>query len=103
MVTATQLQIVQSPITTLIPTISTSVTVKLDDTNFLTWNFQMQLLLEGHGLLGSVDGSRLCPPRFDEDSDVEVETDAYAVWSCLDAIANCNPFFYCNLVCHWVY
>ncbi|CAL2258852.1 unnamed protein product [Prunus armeniaca] len=85
MVTATQLQIVQFPITTLIPIVSTSVTVKLDDTNYLTWNFQMQLLLEGHGLLGFVDGSRLCPPRFDEDSDVEgVETDAYTVWKMHD-------------------
>ncbi|CAL2258842.1 unnamed protein product [Prunus armeniaca] len=85
MVTATQLQIVQFPITTLIPIVSTSVTVKLDDANYLTWNFQMQLLLEGHGLLGFVDGSRLCPPRFDEDFDVEgVETDAYTVWKMHD-------------------
>ncbi|KAI5346237.1 hypothetical protein L3X38_014116 [Prunus dulcis] len=85
MVTATQLQIVKSPITTLIPTISTSVTVKLDDTNYLTWNFQMQLLLEGHGLLGFVDDSWLYPSRFDEDSNVEgVETDASTIWKMHD-------------------
>ncbi|CAL8081397.1 unnamed protein product [Prunus armeniaca] len=75
MVTTTQLQIVQSPITTLLPTVSTAVTVKLDDTNYLTWNFQMQILLESHGILGFIDGSRKCPTRYDEDSDVEgVET-----------------------------
>ncbi|CAN6578792.1 unnamed protein product [Malus baccata var. baccata] len=64
MVIATQLQILQSSITSLISSVSTSVTMKLDDTNYLTWHFQMQLLLEGHGIMGFVDGSTPCPPRF---------------------------------------
>jgi hypothetical protein len=34
------------------------MTVKLDDTNYLTWHFQMKILLESHGILGFVDGSR---------------------------------------------
>ncbi|CAN6724963.1 unnamed protein product [Malus baccata var. baccata] len=51
MVTATQLQILQSPITGLISTISTSVNVKLDESNYLNWHFQMQMLLEGHGMM----------------------------------------------------
>ncbi|KAM2695497.1 hypothetical protein EV1_039985 [Malus domestica] len=54
MVTYAQLQILQSPITSLISTVSSSVNVKLDDSNYLTWNFQIDLLLEGHGLMGFV-------------------------------------------------
>ncbi|KAM2012135.1 hypothetical protein ACFX1T_024033 [Malus domestica] len=80
MVIVAQLQIVQSPITNLIPNVSTSVTVKLDDTNYLVWHYQMQLLLESHGILGFVDGSRQCPTRFIDNSDLEsVETEAYQI------------------------
>ena len=61
MVTSTQLQILQSPITNLISTISTSVNVKLDDSNYLNWHFQMQLLLESNGIFGFVDGTHPCP------------------------------------------
>ncbi|KAM2975978.1 hypothetical protein FF1_002074 [Malus domestica] len=85
MVTADQLRIVQSPITGLISTISTSVTVKLDDSNYLTWSFQIKLLFESHGILGFVDGSRKCPPRFDTDATTEgIETDDYLVWKMHD-------------------
>ena len=61
MVTASQLQILQSPIAGLISTISTSMNVKLDESNFLNWNFQMQLLLESNGIIGFTDGSNPCP------------------------------------------
>jgi len=85
MVTTSQLQIVQSPITCLLHTVSTSVIVKLDDTNYLIWDFQMQILLESHGILGFVDGSRKCPSRFDADSDLEgVETDDHQIWKMHD-------------------
>ncbi|KAM1171423.1 hypothetical protein ACFX2G_022148 [Malus domestica] len=85
MVTADQLKIVQSPITGLISTISTSVTVKLDDSNYLTWCFQITLLFESHGIMGFVDGSRKCPLRFDDDSTSEgIETDGYLVWKMHD-------------------
>ncbi|KAM1797605.1 hypothetical protein ACFX12_031769 [Malus domestica] len=78
MVTTAQLQIVQSPITGLLSTVSTSVTVKLDDSNYLTWSFQVRLLLESHGIMGFINGSRKCPPRFNEDSNIEgIETDDY--------------------------
>ncbi|KAM2277673.1 hypothetical protein ACFXTI_035947 [Malus domestica] len=95
MVTAIQLQILQFPITSLISSVSTSVTMKLDDTNYLTWHFQMQLLLEGHGIMGFVDGSTPCPPRFlaskfgdsepssgqpSDPSCVHKESDDYLVW-----------------------
>jgi hypothetical protein len=79
-VTTSQLQIVQFSITCLLSTVSTVVTVKLDDTNYLIWHFQMQNLLESHGILGFVEGSRECPSRFDADSDLEgVETDDHLI------------------------
>ncbi|CAN6688225.1 unnamed protein product [Malus baccata var. baccata] len=95
MVTVSQLEILQSPITSLISSVSTSATMKLDDTNYLTWHFQMQLLLEGYGIMGFVDGSTPCPPRFSDvisgDSEVvfgcsiaQVESDAYKIWKMHD-------------------
>jgi hypothetical protein len=68
MVTASQLQLLQSPITTLISSIPTSVNVKLDDSNYLNWNFQMQLLLESNGIMGYVYGSTHCPPQLSSTS-----------------------------------
>ncbi|XP_068319588.1 uncharacterized protein [Pyrus communis] len=64
MVTASQLQLLQSPITVLVSSISTSVSVKLDDSNYLNWHFQLKLLLESNGILGFVDGSHPCPAQF---------------------------------------
>ncbi|KAM1111462.1 hypothetical protein ACFX19_010727 [Malus domestica] len=91
MVTAAQLQILQSPISSLISTVSSSVTVKLDDSNYLVWNFQMELLLEGHGIMGFVDGINPCPSRFDSnvsggstDSSLRVETDTFKIWKMHD-------------------
>ncbi|CAN6724702.1 unnamed protein product [Malus baccata var. baccata] len=85
MVTADQLKIVQSPITSLVSTVSTSVTVKIDDSNYLTWSFQIKLLFESHGIMGFVNGSRKCPSRFDDDSDIEgIEKDEYLIWKMHD-------------------
>ena len=56
MVTTSQLHIVRSPITSLISSISTSVILKPNDSNYLPWHFQMQLLLEGQGIVNFVDG-----------------------------------------------
>ena len=54
------------------------MTIKLDDTNYLVWSYQMVILLESHGILGFVDGTQCCPSRFDESSDKEsVETEAF--------------------------
>ena len=65
--------------------VSTTVIVKLDDTNYLTWHSQMQILFESHSILGFVDGSRKCPSRFDVNSDLEgVEIDDYQVWKMHD-------------------
>ena len=61
MVTGTQLQIFQSPIASLVYTIFAYMNVKLDDSNYLNWHFQMQFLLESNGIFGFVDGSHPCP------------------------------------------
>ncbi|CAB4274867.1 unnamed protein product [Prunus armeniaca] len=89
MVTASQLQLLQSPITALISSISTSVNVKLDDSNYLNWNFQMQLLLESNGIMGYVDGSIPCPSQHGSTSDESgiissSPTDEYMVWKMHD-------------------
>ncbi|KAJ6371785.1 hypothetical protein OIU77_002160 [Salix suchowensis] len=88
MVTAAQLQIIQSPISKLISTISASVNVKLDDANYLNWHFQLQLLLESNGIFGFVDGSNSCPASTSTEygthssssSSSVVECDAVVIW-----------------------
>ncbi|CAN6719015.1 unnamed protein product [Malus baccata var. baccata] len=94
MVVASQLQILQSPITALISTLSTFVNVKLDDSHYFNWHFQMQLLLENNGIMGFVDGSTPYPTRFAPNSgDSRVnsaisssgtETYEYTVWKLHD-------------------
>ena len=81
MVTAAQLQLLQSPIAALISTISTSVNVKLDDTNYLNWHFQMRLLLESNGICGFVDGTHPCPMSTSAD---ECETNVHNSPSTMD-------------------
>ncbi|CAB4293719.1 unnamed protein product [Prunus armeniaca] len=84
MVTATQLALPQSPISSLIPSVGNNVTVKLDDTNYVTWNFQMELLLSGHGILGFVDVSTPCPDQFTGADANHTISDAYQVWKIHD-------------------
>ncbi|KAM1794482.1 hypothetical protein ACFX11_034954 [Malus domestica] len=90
MVTASQLQLLQSPVTNLISSISTSVNVKLDDSNYLNWHFQMQLLLEINGIMGFVNGLNPCPsPHLSQTgesgmnpsvSSTYTENDAFVIW-----------------------
>ena len=45
----------------------------------------MKILLESHGILGFVDGSRKCPSRFDTNSDLEgVDSDDHQIWKMHD-------------------
>jgi hypothetical protein len=37
---------------------------KLDDNNYLGWVFQFEPILKSHELMGIVDGSEPCPPKF---------------------------------------
>ncbi|KAM1416324.1 hypothetical protein ACFX2I_007886 [Malus domestica] len=100
MITANQLQILQSLITNLISSVSNLVTVKLDDSNYLQWQFQLQLMLEGYGIMGFVDGTNVCPPQFSShgspDSDLtsasltpQTETDEYKFGRCMIGLS-CN-------------
>nr|XP_028949246.1 uncharacterized protein LOC114821346 [Malus domestica] len=95
MVITAQLQILQSPITSLISSVSSSVNVKLDETNYLAWHFQMQLMLKGHSIIGFVDGLMSCPAQFSQDSSdgsailsgdsfTRVPTDDYKIWKMHD-------------------
>lgn len=71
-----------------------SVTVKLDDTNYLQWHFQMKLMLEGYGIMDFVDGTNPCPSQFmsascdfrvaSSGSESRIESDAYKVWKMHD-------------------
>lgn len=70
MVTFVQLALTQSSISSLISSVRNTVTMKLDDSNYVTWNFQMDLLLEGNVIVGFVNGSIPCPDKF-KDSDSE--------------------------------
>lgn len=59
--------------------------MKLDDTNYLVWHYQLRLLIESHGILGFVDGSKVCPSRFVDDPDKEgLETENYHIWKMHD-------------------
>ena len=68
MVTSAQLALTQSPIFSLIPSVGNTITMKLDDSNFVTWKFQLELLLDGNGILGFIDGSIPCPVESDSDT-----------------------------------
>ncbi|KAM1972862.1 hypothetical protein FF1_019373 [Malus domestica] len=90
-VTTAQLALTKSPISSLISSVRNTVTVKLDDSNYVTWNFQIELLLEGNGIMGFIDGSIPCPSKYDvSDSDGQAVvnnsplTDAYKVWKIHD-------------------
>ncbi|CAN6720642.1 unnamed protein product [Malus baccata var. baccata] len=95
MVTTAQLQILQSPITSSISSVSSSINVKLDEINYLAWHFQMQLFLEDHSIIGFVDGSMPYPAQFSQDSSnssailsgdssTRVPTDDYKIWKMHD-------------------
>ncbi|PRQ21009.1 putative RNA-directed DNA polymerase [Rosa chinensis] len=58
------------------------VSVRLDESNYPTWLFQMEHHLRGHGLLKLVDGSLPCPPPFlvAEDGTRTVNTCAREKW-----------------------
>lgn len=88
MVTFKQFALMQSPISSLIPSVGNIVTVKLDDSNYVTWNFQMELFLEGNGILGFLDGTIPCLEKFYKPFTSEVVTNdsvtmiskAYKIW-----------------------
>ncbi|KAM1719673.1 hypothetical protein ACFX12_021452 [Malus domestica] len=89
MVTTAQLALTQSPISSLIPSVGNTVTVKLNDSNYITWNFQLELLLKGNGIMGFLDGFIFCPEKYTATEDgivinCSIITDAYKVWKIHD-------------------
>ena len=46
--------------------ISDFMTIKLDDTNYVSWSAKIQRLLKGYHLLGYIDGSLPCPDSTSE-------------------------------------
>ncbi|KAJ0010191.1 hypothetical protein Pint_33958 [Pistacia integerrima] len=57
------------------PNITPIVSVKLDESNYLNWTTQFTLVLRSHDLLGIVNGSELCPPKFATDSEGKTTSD----------------------------
>ncbi|KAB2606650.1 hypothetical protein D8674_006367 [Pyrus ussuriensis x Pyrus communis] len=91
MVNPNQLVLTQSPISSLIPSMGNQVTVKLNDSNYVNWSFQLDLLLEGNGILGFIDGLILYPSKTGEEKSVDglvdataVISDAYKIWKIHD-------------------
>ncbi|XP_068312577.1 uncharacterized protein [Pyrus communis] len=82
----------------LISSVSSSVNVKLDESNYLGWHFQMELLLEGHSIIGFVDGSMPCPAQFchesSGDSATKVQSNDYKkIKEARDLLSAAGVFF----------
>lgn len=58
--------------------------MKLNDTNYLVWYYQMRLLLESHEILGFFNGTRYCHTSFDEDYVEGVENEDLHIWKMHD-------------------
>ena len=71
------------------------ITVRLDQTNYMVWQLQVKNALRANQLLEYVDGSKLQPPeRITNDTGNVIENSEYLEWinvdrqlvSCLNAI-----------------
>lgn len=89
MVNPNQLALTQSPISSLIPRVGNIVTVKLDDSNYVTGIFKW--IFFWNGIIGFIDGSISYPKKFETDKCVdgavdttEVISDAYKIWKIHD-------------------
>ncbi|XP_010451536.1 PREDICTED: uncharacterized protein LOC104733670 [Camelina sativa] len=70
---------------TLLHVNMTNVT-KLTQTNFLMWKLQVRALVDGHGLIGHLDGSCQIPPSTITTNDVVSENPAYVAWKRQDQL-----------------
>ena len=52
------------PLIYMLSSIYNLLPVKLDDTNYITWLFQMENMVKSLGLEGYIDGSYSSPPQF---------------------------------------
>jgi hypothetical protein len=73
--------------TSTLPSAPQVVGIKLDGPNYLAWVAQFMPILRTHEVLGIVDGSESCPPKFLRDSsDPNGVNPAYAVWQKKDQL-----------------
>ncbi|XP_008237166.2 PREDICTED: protein DMR6-LIKE OXYGENASE 1-like [Prunus mume] len=63
------------------------ITIRLNDDNFVKWNYQLQSVLQGYDLYGHFDGTSVCPPKYvvteSEGVTTEISED-YRHWLQLD-------------------
>ncbi|KAF4352657.1 hypothetical protein G4B88_012560 [Cannabis sativa] len=48
------------------PSFNQTISVKLDDTNYLVWRMQMQNIIIANGLEGYIDGTMACSAQFSD-------------------------------------
>jgi len=64
------------------PTVNQNGSLKLDNNNYLMWLTQVLPILRHHDLLGIVDGSEPCPPKFiTTDEQKEVLNPEFIIWN----------------------
>ncbi|KAK9936950.1 hypothetical protein M0R45_013769 [Rubus argutus] len=67
----------------LLSTFNNLITVRLDDTNYVSWRFILESMLVGCDLMGYIDGSVPCPPQYKITTEVGITselTQEYKVW-----------------------
>uniref|UniRef100_A0A2N9GJJ1 Retrovirus-related Pol polyprotein from transposon TNT 1-94-like beta-barrel domain-containing protein n=1 Tax=Fagus sylvatica TaxID=28930 RepID=A0A2N9GJJ1_FAGSY len=65
----------------LLSNISNLVSVKLDQSNYVLWKYQITSILKAYSVLGFVDGTHQCPPSFFENGEgTHQENPLYQQW-----------------------
>jgi hypothetical protein len=65
----------------LLSNISNLVSVKLDQSNYMLWKYQITSILKAYYVLGFVDGTHQCPPSFFENGEgTRQENPLYQQW-----------------------
>ncbi len=65
----------------LLSNISNLVSVKLDQSNYVLWKYQITSILKAYAILSFVDGTQLCPPQFVTNSEGTLqENPLYQQW-----------------------
>ena len=54
--------------------------LKLEPTTYTSWKAQLDALLYGYGLLGFIDGTRLCPPSRTVTDGTSTPNTDYLLW-----------------------
>lgn len=65
---------------------ATQLPLKLTPTDFASWKTQFQTLMLGYDLLGYLDNSFPCPPKYVNHHNIMVEYPDFKMWLCQDAL-----------------